>query len=109
VHFEPALRVISGNYVTAKRRGVLEGVDFGFTGEVGPRGRTWKRALLGPGVAAHGGHTRRRTWSQRGLGLARGWLCGAGDAGSSGCREQGGARPSQGREVCHAREQLGGS
>ncbi|PNH03296.1 Amino-acid acetyltransferase, partial [Tetrabaena socialis] len=34
VHFEPALRVISGNYVTAKRRGVLEGVDFGLTGEV---------------------------------------------------------------------------
>ncbi|GIL81500.1 hypothetical protein Vretimale_1003 [Volvox reticuliferus] len=34
VHFEPALRVISGNYITAKRRGVLEGVDFGLTGEV---------------------------------------------------------------------------
>ena len=35
IHFEPALRVISGNYVTAKRRGVIDGVDFGFTGEVG--------------------------------------------------------------------------
>ncbi|GLC55697.1 hypothetical protein PLESTB_001015800 [Pleodorina starrii] len=34
VHFEPALRVISGNYITAKRRGVLDGVDFGLTGEV---------------------------------------------------------------------------
>lgn len=34
IHFEPALRVVSGNYVTAKRRGVLEGVDFGLTGEV---------------------------------------------------------------------------
>ncbi|KAG2485158.1 hypothetical protein HYH03_016048 [Edaphochlamys debaryana] len=33
-HFEPALRVISGNYITAKRRGVLDGVDFGLTGEV---------------------------------------------------------------------------
>ncbi len=37
IHFEPALRVVSGNYVTAKRRGVLEGVDFGLTGEVGAR------------------------------------------------------------------------
>ncbi|KXZ50954.1 hypothetical protein GPECTOR_14g2 [Gonium pectorale] len=34
MHFEPALRVISGNYITAKRRGVLDGVDFGLTGEV---------------------------------------------------------------------------
>ncbi len=32
IHFEPALRVISGNYVTAKRRGVIDGVDFGYTG-----------------------------------------------------------------------------
>lgn len=37
IHFEPALRVISGNYITAKRRGVLDGVDFGLTGEVGGR------------------------------------------------------------------------
>ncbi len=34
IHFEPALRVISGNFVTAKRRGVVDGVDFGYTGEV---------------------------------------------------------------------------
>ncbi|KAG2437190.1 hypothetical protein HXX76_005854 [Chlamydomonas incerta] len=34
IHFEPALRVISGNYITAKRRGVLDGTDFGLTGEV---------------------------------------------------------------------------
>jgi len=34
IHFEPAMRVISGNYVTAKRRGVVDGVDFGYTGEV---------------------------------------------------------------------------
>lgn len=34
IHFEPALRVVSGNYVTAKRRGVIDGVDFGLTGEV---------------------------------------------------------------------------
>jgi len=34
LHFEPALRVVSGNYVAAKRRGIVDGVDFGFTGEV---------------------------------------------------------------------------
>lgn len=34
IHFEPAMRVVSGNYVTAKRRGVVDGVDFGYTGEV---------------------------------------------------------------------------
>ncbi|KAL6752404.1 Aspartate/glutamate/uridylate kinase [Haematococcus lacustris] len=34
IHFEPALRVVSGNYVTAKRRGVIDGVDFGYTGDV---------------------------------------------------------------------------
>ena len=34
IHFEPALRVVSGNYVTAKRRGVIDGVDFAYTGEV---------------------------------------------------------------------------
>lgn len=34
MHFEPALRVVSGNYVAAKRRGVVEGMDFGYTGEV---------------------------------------------------------------------------
>ncbi|KAI8462509.1 MAG: N-acetylglutamate synthase [Monoraphidium minutum] len=34
MHFGPALQVVSGNYVAAKRRGVVDGVDFGFTGEV---------------------------------------------------------------------------
>lgn len=34
MHFGPALNVVSGNYVAAKRRGILDGVDFGFTGEV---------------------------------------------------------------------------
>ena len=34
IHFEPALTVVSGNYVTAKRRGVVDGTDFGLTGEV---------------------------------------------------------------------------
>lgn len=34
MHFGPALNVVSGNYVAAKRRGVHDGVDFGFTGEV---------------------------------------------------------------------------
>ena len=33
-HFAPALRVVSGNYVTSKRRGVVEGIDFGSTGTV---------------------------------------------------------------------------
>ena len=33
-HFAPAMRVISGNYVTSKRRGVVDGVDFGSTGSV---------------------------------------------------------------------------
>lgn len=32
--FAPALRVVSGNYVTSKRRGVVDGVDFGSTGSV---------------------------------------------------------------------------
>ncbi len=35
IHFEPALNVVSGNYFTAKRRGVVGGTDFGLTGEVG--------------------------------------------------------------------------
>jgi hypothetical protein len=35
MHFGPALRVVSGNYIAAKRRGILDGVDFGYTGEVG--------------------------------------------------------------------------
>jgi hypothetical protein len=34
MHFGPALRVVSGNYIAAKRRGILDGVDFGYTGEV---------------------------------------------------------------------------
>ncbi|KAF8060080.1 NAGS2 [Scenedesmus sp. PABB004] len=34
MHFGPALNVVSGNYVAAKRRGILDGVDFGYTGEV---------------------------------------------------------------------------
>ena len=34
IHFEPALTVVSGNYVTAKRRGVVDGMDYGLTGEV---------------------------------------------------------------------------
>lgn len=32
--FAPALRVVSGNYVTSKRRGVVDGTDFGSTGSV---------------------------------------------------------------------------
>jgi hypothetical protein len=47
IHFEPALRVISGNYITAKRRGVVDGVDFGYTGGCG----NW-------GCGAHGAALR---------------------------------------------------
>lgn len=32
-HFAPTIRVVSGNYVTGKRRGVIDGVDFCATGE----------------------------------------------------------------------------
>ncbi len=31
-HYGPAVRIVTGNYVTGKRRGVVEGVDFGATG-----------------------------------------------------------------------------
>ncbi len=31
-HYGPAVRIVSGNYVTGKRRGVIDGVDFGATG-----------------------------------------------------------------------------
>ncbi len=41
IHFQPALTVVSGNYVTAKRRGVVDGTDFGLTGEVGLGGREY--------------------------------------------------------------------
>ncbi|WIA33803.1 hypothetical protein OEZ86_006913 [Tetradesmus obliquus] len=34
MHFGPALNVVSGNYVAAKRRGIINGVDFGYSGEV---------------------------------------------------------------------------
>lgn len=83
IHFEPALRVISGNYVTAKRRGVIEGVDFGLTGEVGPApgpasGVGWGGVgvvcVLGGGDwAGHG--------SGSGMGLAGMGLCVGGGGG----------------------------
>ncbi|CAG9466154.1 unnamed protein product [Pedinophyceae sp. YPF-701] len=34
VHYKPALRVASGNYVMAKRRGIVDGVNYEHTGEV---------------------------------------------------------------------------
>lgn len=34
VHYGPALQTVSGNYVAAKRKGVVNGVDYGFTGVV---------------------------------------------------------------------------
>ena len=33
-HFAPAVQVVSGNYVTAKRRGIVNGTDYGFMGQV---------------------------------------------------------------------------
>ena len=33
-HYSPATRVVSGNYVTARRRGIVGGVDYGATGAV---------------------------------------------------------------------------
>lgn len=45
MHFGPALNVVSGNYVAAKRRGIHDGVDFGFTGEV--RVRRVHQCVLG--------------------------------------------------------------
>ena len=33
-HFRPTVKVVSGNFVVAKRRGIVDGVDFGRTGEV---------------------------------------------------------------------------
>lgn len=34
-HYGPAVRIVTGNYVTGKRRGVVDGVDFGATGSGG--------------------------------------------------------------------------
>lgn len=34
LHYGPAVSTVSGNYVAAKRRGVVGGVDYGFTGQV---------------------------------------------------------------------------
>jgi amino-acid N-acetyltransferase len=33
-HFAPAVQVVSGNFVTAKRRGIVNGKDFGLMGQV---------------------------------------------------------------------------
>ncbi|BDA40699.1 Amino-acid acetyltransferase [Coccomyxa sp. Obi] len=33
-HYDPAVRIVTGNFVTGKRRGVVDGVDFGATGSV---------------------------------------------------------------------------
>ncbi len=34
MHYGPALHTVSGNYVAAKRKGVVDGIDYGFTGAV---------------------------------------------------------------------------
>ena len=55
IHFEPALNVVSGNYVTAKRRGIVNGIDFGLTGEVrGRRGGRARQGARGDRVARKG-------------------------------------------------------
>lgn len=39
-HYGPSVGVVSGNYVTGKRRGIVDGVDFGATGSgAGPKPR----------------------------------------------------------------------
>ncbi|CAL5225511.1 g8341 [Coccomyxa viridis] len=42
-HYGPAVRIVTGNYVTGKRRGVVDGVDFGATGS---GGWSWGTLLL---------------------------------------------------------------
>ena len=46
-HYSPATRVVSGNYVTARRRGIVGGVDYGATGAV--RGGQHLRKCGSPG------------------------------------------------------------
>ncbi len=33
-HYGPPVQTVSGNYVAAKRKGVVDGVDLGYTGMV---------------------------------------------------------------------------
>lgn len=46
------VQVVSGNYVTAKRRGIIEGIDYGLTGEV--RGEEGGGGTGGRGKASEG-------------------------------------------------------
>lgn len=46
------VQVVSGNYVTAKRRGIIEGIDYGLTGEV--RGEERGGGAGGRGKASEG-------------------------------------------------------
>lgn len=41
-HFAPAVQVVSGNYVTAKRRGIVNGVDFGERWARAPVWHVWE-------------------------------------------------------------------
>jgi hypothetical protein len=57
MHFGPALSVVSGNYVAARRRGIVDGIDYGYTGEVGegPQGDGGVgRGPQGVGIAGSG-------------------------------------------------------
>ena len=51
MHYGPALHTVSGNYVAAKRKGVVDGVDYGFTGAVCTHPRScWLRSKMPPAV-----------------------------------------------------------
>ena len=50
VSYSPPVRVVSGNYVTGMRRGIVDGVDFGSTGKV-------RGVQVGPSEAGHAGFT----------------------------------------------------
>ena len=41
-HYGPAVRIVTGNFVTGKRRGVVDGVDFGATGSGGMHAWLWQ-------------------------------------------------------------------
>jgi hypothetical protein len=51
-HYGPAVRIVSGNFVTGKRRGVVDGTDFGATGS-GACGRGLSALLEGDAAGCH--------------------------------------------------------
>ena len=76
------VQVVSGNYVTAKRRGIIEGIDYGLTGEVrGKRGEGeqegegWGGGGRGRGYEGGGGAVpgRMDLWGRRLIGGLQFW------------------------------------